>query len=68
MDSSNIIDTTATESEMLSKLDSEQLLVVAKWLRQEGFTKFEECYSYKFIDALNYMAARLETLAEQKEA
>jgi hypothetical protein len=40
MDSSNIIDTTATESEMLSKLDSEQLLIVAKWLRQEGFTKF----------------------------
>ncbi|MFQ4143275.1 hypothetical protein [Chlorogloeopsis sp. ULAP02] len=68
MDSSNNIDTTVIESEMLSKLDSEQLLIVAKWLRQEGFAKFEECYSYKFIDALNYVAARLETFAEEKQA
>ena len=68
MNNSKQIDATATESEMLSKLDSEQLLIVAKWLQSEGFVKFEECYSLKFIDALNYAAARLEALARDKEA
>lgn len=68
MSSSKQIDATATESEMLSKLGSDQLLIVAKWLQEQGFAKFEECYSLKFIDALNYAAARLEALARDQEA
>lgn len=67
MNDSQHMATTQTESELLSQLDAEQLLIVAKWLQAEGFAKFEECYSLKFIDALHYAAARLEGLARNSE-